>query len=402
MIEISTVDELPRTEGRVFYRVDYNVPMENGVITDTTRIEETLPTLHMLRERGASVVIASHLGRPKGKRNEKYSLKPVRDKLAELTGIDVQWADDCVGEETEKLAMNLGPAQVLLVENLRFHPGEESNDAEFAKQLRKLGDYYVNDAFGSSHRAHASIVALPELYDRTHRAGGLLMAKELQFLQKVTNVSERPFVALLGGAKISGKLEVLEALVSRADTVLVGGGMANTFLASQGKKMGASLVDKESIQIATDILGGKHRAEVVLPADLVVTDSIDNPTKVRVVKVDDGIGEGELAIDIGPDAIKRYASVLLDARTIFWNGPMGVFEKEQFATGTMEMAKAVAEADAITVIGGGESVEAVKSSGYADRISHISTGGGASLEFIAGMNLPGVEVLRKGTDGSGD
>src|SRR5512140_780940 len=245
MIEISTVDQLPLKEGRVFYRVDYNVPMENGVITDTTRIEETLPTLHMLRERGASVVIASHLGRPKGKRNEKYSLKAVRDKLAEMTGLDVLWADDCIGEEAERISRSLEPAQVMLVENLRFHEGEEKNDAAFAKELRKLGDYYVNDAFGASHRAHASIVALPELYDRTHRAGGLLLAKELQFLQKVTNVSERPFVALLGGAKISGKIEPLEALVKLADTVLIGGGMANTFLAAKGVAVGGSLVDQE-------------------------------------------------------------------------------------------------------------------------------------------------------------
>jgi phosphoglycerate kinase len=387
MIRIRTVDQLPLNGSRVFYRVDYNVPLENGRITDATRIEETLPTLRLLRERTTSIVIASHLGRPKGERNLKDSLAPVRAQLAELIGAEVQWADDCVGAEVERKAAQLAPGQMLLVENLRFHAGEEKNDRSFAEQLRRLADLYVNDAFGASHRAHASIDALPRLFGPEKSAGGLLLAKEIDFLQRVTDVSERPFVALLGGAKIAGKIEPLEALVNLADTVLIGGGMANTFLASKKVNMGGSLVDRDSIDVAARILQGRHRAVVVLPVDLVVDDS-------SVVDAGRGLSDGQKALDIGPRTIAEFDAALKKARTIFWNGPMGMFEKEAFAKGTMAMARAVAEANAITVVGGGESVEAVKASGFADRISHISTGGGASLEFIAGATLPGVEVLR--------
>ncbi len=387
MIHIRTVDQLPIKGGRVFYRVDYNVPMEGTNITDSTRIEETLPTLRLLRERDASLIIASHLGRPKGQHNEKYSLKPVRAKLAELVGADVQWANDCVGPEAEQKASQLKAGQLLLLENLRFHAEEEKNDRGFAEQLRKLADFYVNDAFGASHRAHASIDALPRLFPKDHTAGGLLLAKEIEFLQKVTQVSERPFVALLGGAKIAGKIEPLEALVNLADTLLVGGGMANTFLAAKGVAMGASLVDQESIDVAKRILEGKHRAQIVLPVDVIAEDS-------SAIDVGRGLSENQKALDIGPRTITTFEAILKKARTIFWNGPMGMFEKEQFAKGTMAMARAVAESGALTVVGGGESVEAVKASGYADRISHISTGGGASLEFISGATLPGVEVLR--------
>jgi len=387
MIRIRTVDQLRIEGGRVFYRVDYNVPLEGTSITDATRIEETLPTLRLMRERDASIVLASHLGRPKGQRNEKYSLKPVRDKLAELMGIDVQWAGDCIGADAEQKASQLKTGQLLLLENLRFHGEEEKNDRGFAEQLRKLADFYVNDAFGASHRAHASIDALPRLFPTDHSAGGLLLVREIEFLQKITNVSDRPFAALLGGAKIAGKIEPLEALVNLADTVLIGGGMANTFLAAKGVKMGASLVDKDSIDVATRILQGKHRAEVVLPVDVV--------TESGVADVSRGLFDDQKALDIGPKTIGEFDAVIVRARTVFWNGPMGMFEKEEFAKGTMAMARAVAEADATTVVGGGESVEAVNASGYADRISHISTGGGASLEFIAGAPLPGIEVLRE-------
>ena len=394
MITIRTVDELQISSGdRVFYRVDYNVPLEGTRVSDATRIEETLSTLMMLRERGAAIVMASHLGRPKGQRNDEYSLQPVRAKLAELSGMDVQWADDCVGAEAENKARALRPGQLLLLQNLRFHAGEEKNDPAFAAQLRKLADFYVNDAFGASHRAHASIDALPRLFPKDHTAGGLLLAKELQFLQKVTQASARPFVALLGGAKIAGKIEPLEALLQLADRVLIGGGMANTFLAAKGVAMGGSLVDQESIDVAKRIL--RSGDKVVLPADLVVADSLDNPTKVETVDASAGLQPGQKAFDIGPKTIERYATELKKAKMIFWNGPMGVFEQEVFAKGTTAMARAVAAADAITVIGGGESVEAVKASGFAAKISHISTGGGASLEFIAGADLPGVEVLRK-------
>ena len=389
MITIRTLDDLSFPRGaRVFYRVDYNVPLDGARITDATRIEETLPTLRRLRDAGAAVVIASHLGRPKGEKKAKYSLEPIRAKLAELLGVEVQWADDCVGDDAEAKASALQPGQVLLLENLRFHAAEESNDRAFAEQLRKLADYYVNDAFGACHRAHASIDALPRLFDKTRTAGGLLLAKEIEFLQKITNVSDRPFVALLGGAKIAGKIEPLEALVKLADAVLIGGGMANTFLAARGTAMGGSLVDKDSIEVAQRI------SNVTLPVDLVVADDLEQPKAIETVDVSNGLTAGQKAFDIGPKTITAYDAALKNAKTIFWNGPMGVFEKEAFAKGTMAMAKSVAEADAITVVGGGESVEAVKASGYADRISHISTGGGASLEFISGKKLPGVEVLR--------
>ena len=384
MIEIRTVDDINVDGTRVFYRVDFNVPLEGSTITDATRIEETLPTLRLLRGRAAAIVIASHLGRPKGSRNEKYSLKPVRAKLAELIGAEVQWADDCIGADAEKKAALLKSGQLLLLENLRFHPGEEDNDPDFAKALRKLApDAYINDAFGASHRAHASIEALPRLYATDQTAGGLLLAREIEFLQKITNVSDRPFVAVLGGAKIAGKIEPLEALVKQADTLLVGGGMANTFLAAKGINMGASLVDKESIEIAKRI----GSAKVVLPTDVVLEDG-------SVVEISKGLSAKQKALDIGPRTIAKFSEVLEKARTVFWNGPMGMFEKKEFAAGTMAMARAVAEAKAVTVVGGGESVEAVKQSGYADRIGHISTGGGASLEFIAGARLPGIEVLR--------
>ena len=385
MIEIRTLDSLSFPRGaRVFYRVDYNVPLEGTRISDATRIEETLPTIRILRERGAALVLASHLGRPKGERKPKYSLQPVRDKLAELLGEDVQWADDCIGVDTSQLKAG----EMLLLENLRFHAAEEKNDSAFAAELRKEADYYVNDAFGACHRAHASIDALPRLFPKENTAGGLLLAQELEFLQKVTNVSARPFVALLGGAKIAGKIEPLEALVKLADTVLIGGGMANTFLAARGVPMGGSLVDAESMEVA------KRITNVTLPEDLVVADSLDAPTKIEEVAVANGLSENQKAFDIGSKTIARYSNELKGAKTVFWNGPMGVFEKPEFAKGTMAMARAVAEADAITVVGGGESVEAVKASGFAGRITHISTGGGASLEFISGATLPGVEVLR--------
>jgi phosphoglycerate kinase len=389
MIKIRTLDDLALTEGsRVFYRVDYNVPLDGARITDATRIEETLPTLRRLRDAGAAIVIASHLGRPKGERKSKYSLEPIREKLAELISADVQWADDCIGADAEAKASALKPGEVLLLENLRFRDGEEKNNRAFAEQLCRLAEYYVNDAFGACHRAHASIDALPRLYDEDRIAGGLLLAKEIEFLQKITKVSARPFVALLGGAKIAGKIEPLEALVKLADTVLVGGGMANTFLAARGVAMGGSLVDNDSMEIA------KRITNVTLPADVVVGDDLQNPTTIETVDIANGLAANQKAFDIGPKTIAAYDAALKNAKTVFWNGPMGVFEKEAFAKGTMAMAKSVAEADAITVVGGGESVEAVNASGYADRISHISTGGGASLEFISGKTLPGVEVLR--------
>lgn len=402
MTSIPTVDRLELLGSRVFYRVDYNVPLDGRRITDATRIEATLPTLLLMRERGAAIVIASHLGRPKGKPVEKDSLLPVKGRLESLANLKIGFAPDCIGEEARSLAAALKPGEVLLLENLRFHPGEEENDQEFARNLRELADFYVNDAFGASHRAHASIDALPRMFPKEKRAGGLLLVRELEFLEKVTGAAERPFVALLGGAKIAGKIEPLEALAKMADTVLIGGGMANTFLVSQGREMGASLVDRDSMDVATSILGATGGARIELPADLVVADSIDTPSKVRTVAVEEGIAPGEMAVDIGPRTIERYAKIIGDAKTVFWNGPMGVFEKMEFSEGTRAMASAIAQSDAVSVVGGGESVEAVKSSGFAERISHISTGGGASLEFISGAKLPGIAVLEEGLDGSGN
>jgi phosphoglycerate kinase len=396
MIHIRTLSDLSIPRGaRVFYRVDYNVPLDGTRITDATRIEETLPTLRFLRDAGARIVIASHLGRPKGERKPKYSLAPVREKLAELAKCNVAWSDDCTGDAVVAKSSSLREGDLLLLENLRFYPGEEKNDAGFAAELRKLADLYVNDAFGACHRAHASIDALPRLFDPDDTAGGLLLARELEFLQKVTQVSDRPFVALLGGAKIAGKIEPLEALVNLADTVLIGGGMANTFLAARGVEMGGSLVDKDSIDVAKRIESGQHRAKVLLPADLVCGDDLENPRVVETVSVEKGLTAEQKAFDIGPHTVSQFTNELANARTIFWNGPMGVFEKEAFAKGTMAMARAVAESNAVSVVGGGESVEAVKASGFANKITHISTGGGASLEFISGASLPGVEVLRK-------
>lgn len=402
MTSIPTVDRLELLGSRVFYRVDYNVPLDGRRITDATRIEATIPTLLLMRERGAGIVIASHLGRPKGKPSEKDSLLPVKGRLESLTGLKVRFAPDCIGDEAKRLSSELKPGEILLLENLRFHPGEEKNDEEFARSLRELADFYVNDAFGACHRAHASIDALPRMFPKEKIAGGLLLVRELEFLEKITTASERPFVALLGGAKIAGKIEPLEALAKMADTVLIGGGMANTFLVSQGREMGGSLVDRDSMSVAATILGAEGGAEIELPNDLVVTDSIDAPTKVRTVAVEDGLEPGEMAVDIGPRTIQRYASVIAGAKTVFWNGPMGVFEKEEFSEGTRAMAAAIAESDSVSVVGGGESVEAVKSSSFGDRISHISTGGGASLEFISGAKLPGIAVLEEGLDGSGD
>lgn len=401
MIEIPTVDQLELDGGRVFYRVDYNVPMENGGIADTTRIDGTLATINMLRERGARIVIASHFGRPKGERVAKDSLAPVHLKLQEILGRAVQWSDDCVGDEAERKAAALKPGEILLLENLRYHRGEEKNDRAFAAELRKLADFYVNDAFGASHRAHASIVALPELFPPANVAAGLLLSKELEFLQKVTNVTDRPFVAILGGAKIAGKIEALETMAKIADVVLIGGGMANTFLHARGVALGKSLLDPDSLAVAKRILESRQ-AEIVLPVDLVAADSLSNPHKVELVDVTERFPDELMALDIGPKTVALYAARLEEARVIFWNGPMGVFEKEEFANGTRAIAKAVADAAAVSIVGGGESVDAVKSSGFASQISHISTGGGASLEFVSGIELPGIKVLQSRRDAAGN
>ena len=399
MAELLTLDDLDlgTLKGkRVFVRVDFNVPMtEAGEVLDTTRLDEALPTIDELSKAGCIVLLASHAGRPKGKRDPRYSLRPVAVKLAELLGRGVRFAEDCVGDEVEKVARLMDPGEVLLLENLRFHAGEEKNDPAFADQLAVLGEAYVDDAFGSAHRAHASVTGIAERLPR--KAAGRLMTREVQALGRLLGEPDRPFAALLGGAKIEGKIDTLENLLPRLDILLLGGGMANTFLAAQGLDLGGSLFEPDRLDLAREILerAKAKGTEVLLPTDVVVAESLDDPSDVRTVRVD-GIPSGWKALDIGPATRKAYAEAVGRAKTLFWNGPLGVFEKPPFDAGTREVAQALANCPGFSVIGGGETVAAAHQAGVTDRIGHVSTGGGASLEFLAGKALPGVQVLEKG------
>lgn len=383
-----TIRNLQDLNGRrVLVRVDFNVPLRNGQITDDTRIRAALPTINYLLSQGASVVLMSHLGRPKGV-DPSQSLKPAADRLSELINRPVQFAEDCVGEPAESKSRALKPGDVLLLENLRFHKAEEKNDPDFAKQLAAHGDIYVNDAFGSAHRAHASVEAVAHFLPA---AAGLLMEKEINYLGGVLDNPQRPFVAILGGAKISDKLPVIENLAKLADKLIIGGGMANTFLKAKGYEMGDSLVENDAIEQAHELLNA-WSARLMLPVDAVVADAFSNDATKEIVTVSE-VKPGWRILDIGPRTVEQYIDALKGARTIFWNGPMGVFEFPRFATGTTEIAKAVAASGATSVIGGGDSVAAVEQAGVADKISHISTGGGASLEFMEGKVLPGVAAL---------
>ncbi len=382
-----SIRDLDLKNKTVFIRVDFNVPLAPGgqEITSDKRIRASIPNIQYALDHGAAVILASHLGRPKGKPNSEMSLKPVARRLSELLGKPVAMAPDSIGPEVEK--MRPAPGQVLLLENLRFHPEEEKNDPGFAKQLASLGDVYVNDAFGSAHRAHASTVGMIQFMPQA--AAGLLMDKELEYLTKVTQNPERPSVAILGGAKVSDKIEVIENLMKVVDQLLIGGAMAYTFMKAQGKPIGKSLVEDDKVNLAKDLLA-RAGNKLSLPTDHVVVAELREGAESRVA---DTIPDNMLGVDIGPDTIDAYAAVIAKAKTIIWNGPMGVFEKPPFDRGTVAIAKAVAASGAVSVVGGGDSEKAIKSAGVADKISHVSTGGGASLEFLAGIELPGVAAL---------
>ena len=391
-----TIQDLHLQGKRVFLRVDFNVPLKDGVVTDDTRVRETVPTLRLAIEKGGRLVLASHLGRPKGGPETKYSLKPVAKKLEELLGKSIVFADDCVGTDAEAKSRGLNDGDVLLLENVRFHAEEEKNDEGFSKQLAALCDgLFVCDAFGSAHRAHASVVGITKFVKQA--AAGLLMEKELAYLGKAVSNPARPFVAIIGGAKVSDKIEVVENLMKLADSMLIGGGMAYTFLKAQGLPIGKSLVENDKIDLAKKILADAkaRNFKLLLPVDHVIAPEFKADASATTVDVN-ATPDDQMGLDIGPKSIAAYNAEIARARTIVWNGPMGVFEMPAFAKGTLEVAKAVAAATgagATSIVGGGDSVAAAHQSGVANEISHISTGGGASLEFLGGRKLPGVEAL---------
>lgn len=391
-----TIDKVELKGKRVLVRVDFNVPLdENLKITDDTRIIESLPTIKKIVSEGGKAILMSHLGRPKGGPNPKYSLKPTAKRLSELLGKEVKLAPDCIGAEVKQMVNQMQNGDVLILENVRFHPEEEKNDPEFAKQLAELGDVYINDAFGSAHRAHASTEGVTKFIKVC--AAGFLMQKELEYLGTAVSNPKRPYVAILGGAKISGKIDVINNLLDKVDTLIIGGGMAFTFFKAQGKEIGKSLLEEEKIELAKEVLQKVQNTGVkfLLPVDVVVATEFNNDSPSTVVNVD-SIPSDKMGLDIGPETIKLFRDEILKAKTVVWNGPMGVFEFDNFAKGTFEIAKSLAEATSngvVTVIGGGDSAAAIAKAGLKDKVSHVSTGGGASLEFLEGKILPGVAAL---------
>ncbi len=390
------IDDIELKGKRVLVRVDFNVPLdENLNITDDIRISSALPTIKKIMAEGGKVILMSHLGRPKGQPNPKYSLKPAAVRLSELLGVEVKMATDCIGEEVKALVNGLNDGEVCLLENLRYHAEEEKNVPEFAAQLAELGDVYVNDAFGSAHRAHASTEGVTKYI--TTCVSGYLMKKELDYLGNAVANPKRPFTAILGGAKISGKIDVINNLVSKVDNLIIGGGMAYTFYKAMGHEVGTSLLEAEKVELAKEILESVPKSGVnfMLPKDVVVAPEFNNDSPSDVVGID-GIPADKMGLDIGPATIEAFKKVVLESNTILWNGPMGVFEMDNFAKGTNAIAMALVEATekgAITIIGGGDSASAIKKAGVEDKVTHVSTGGGASLEFLEGKVLPGVDAL---------